>query len=197
MRFYNLGYGSGMTMTIEVAIGVIAAIVLSVLICIFILPEKKREGLNPFFQWLHDQVNFRVLWIEKILKVLYIIATMFCVCIGFFLLFGVTFLFGLLLIVVGIFITRITYEFLLLQILILKNTRQINEKMDGRPAGPLKGLDPEAPEQKYSNDYSAPVFEDEVIEPEEPEVYVPEYRYCSKCGTRYDRNKGGCPNGCR
>lgn len=194
MSIYNFAYGAGMAATVEVAIGVIAAIVLSILICIFILPEKRRENLSPFFLWLHDQVNFRVLWIEKILKVLYIIATMFCVCIGFFLLFGVTFFLGILLIVFGIFITRITYEFLLLQILILKNTRQINEKLGKNPGKPLKGLDPEAPEQKYDyenkNPSAAPV-------PETEEEYVPEYRFCAQCGTRYDIKKGGCPNGCK
>lgn len=183
---------------IEIMIGFILAIVLVILICVFVLPDNKRKELSPPLQWLHDQVNFRILWIEKILKIFYIISTCMFVCIGFFLLFGRTFLIGLLLILIGIFGVRIVYEYLLLQILILKNTRQINEKLGKDPSSPLKGLDPAAPEQKYESKAEVdPEPEIPEISEEFAEEYVPDFKFCAYCGTRYDANKGGCPNGCK
>lgn len=179
---------------VEIIIGVIAAIVLTILICILVLPEKRRSELNPFFKWLHDQIQFKVLWIEKILKVLYVLETMLCVCVGFFLLFGPTFFLGLILIAAGIFVTRIIYEFILIQILILKNTRQINEKLSRRPKERLMGLDPNAPEQRYED---AVLSEASMEEFKGDPEYAPCYRFCSQCGTKYDANKGGCPRGCK
>ena len=69
-------------------IGIVVAIAGTVLAFIFLLPEKKRTSLNKFFQVIADIFNFKILFIEKILKALYIFVTLFCVVCGFFMLFS-------------------------------------------------------------------------------------------------------------
>ncbi len=183
-------YFFGQLALVEIILGVIAAIVLTILTCIFILPEKKRAQLGEKMKWIHDQIQFKVLWVEKILKVLYIFTTLLITCVGIFLLFGPTFLIGIILIIVGIVVVRVCYELTMIQILILKNAQQINNKMGSGSSYSVK----ETFEQTPAAFEPAPEEEPE----EEPEVEPePLYRFCAQCGTRYDANKGGCPNGCK
>lgn len=120
----------------------VAAVVCTVLILVFITPEKKRAGLNKFFKFLHDLFNFNFLIIEKILKVLYILATTFVVALGFFMLFGVakvdlafyersTYLggYGILVMILGPIVVRLAYELIMMAILLVKNVIQINRKL--------------------------------------------------------------------
>lgn len=118
------------------AIGAIACTVLSV---IFITPEKKREQLNAFFKFIHDLFNFKFLLLEKVLKVLYIFATLYCVIFGFFGLFSGYYniwygfrsiaLQALLTLILGPIIIRLTYELLMMFVLLVKNTIEINKKI--------------------------------------------------------------------
>ena len=132
-----------MPQTTAILIGSIFAIAATVLACIFIMPEKKREDLkkSKFLLWLHDLVNFKWLFIEKILKVLYIFSTCACILVGFFMLFGKTAYYetstavpGLLLMFAGPIVVRITYELLMLVIIAVNNIIQINKKMPGEVA---------------------------------------------------------------
>lgn len=160
--------GSGLYIA-AVVLSLIAAIVVAVMVA----PEKKKGKLgNSFLEWLNDLFNFRSLFIEKILKFLYILATCSCLFIGLFTLFGsfgmrygggTVALTGLLLMTVGPIAVRITYELLMMAIILVNNVIQINNKMPVNNAAPV-----------------APA--------------APEYRFCSKCGTRFDTTKDSCPN---
>lgn len=166
-------------------IGVIFAIAGTVLAFIFILPEKKRASLNKFFKGLADVLNFKVLFIEKILKALYIFLTFFCVVCGFFMLFSgertSSFwgdgsfqsyaLEGLLLMILGPVVVRIVYEMAMLLIIMVQNVISINKKM---------------PEQEKKEET-----------PAAQAVPAAKMVYCTHCGTRYDALQGGCPNGCQ
>ncbi len=168
-------------------IGVVLAIAGTVLAFIFILPEKRRASLNKFFQTVADIFNFKVLFIEIILKALYIFLTLFCVVCGFFMLFSgqktssfwgegsfQSFaLQGLLLMIVGPIVVRITYELLMLIILMVQNVISINKKMP-------KPTQEEVPQT-----------------PVAPSAPATKMVYCTHCGTRYDALQGGCPNGCQ
>ena len=77
-----------MNPTIADVLGTIVALTCTILSLILITPKSKREGLNKFFQFIHDLFNFKFLIIEKILKALYIFSTLFCIATGFFLLFS-------------------------------------------------------------------------------------------------------------
>ncbi len=131
-------------MGVLVVLGVVFAIAATVLLAIFVLPEGKRAALPKFFQILHDIFNFKDLLIEKILKILYVFSTMYCVLGGFFMLFsfvrmpdfygyGYSFRWtgwsGLLFMVLGPIVCRLAYEGLMMFILLVKNTIEINKKL--------------------------------------------------------------------
>ena len=124
---------------------VLIALVLTVLALIFIVPQKKRERLNPFGRFLHDTFNFNYLVIEKILKAIYIFATVLTILVGFFMLFRIQPSYfgygggwmggcGILVMLLGPIVIRIFYELMLLPILLVKHVAQINGKMKGEPA---------------------------------------------------------------
>lgn len=123
-------------------LGILAAIAVTVLAYIFIIPEKKREGLPKIFKFIHDLFNFKELYLEKILKALYILCTVACVTIGLFWQMGFSVYegyydtyvewyggYGLLMILVGPIVIRIVYESLMMFVLLVKNTIEINNKL--------------------------------------------------------------------
>jgi hypothetical protein len=168
-------------------LSVVLALAATVLAFIFIVPEKKREKLNKFGKFLHDTVNFKYLIIEKILQAMYIFATTAVVLFGFFMLFYVqsgyegyyystpsTWYggYGILLMILGPIAVRLTYEFLMLALLLVKNVIQINNKL-----------------KNENNETSVDVFNiPEITKTEEPAPC-----FCANCGTE---NKGNdfCTN---
>ena len=129
-----------MNVGIAVVLGAILAIVGTVLVYIFVLPEGKAEQIHPFLVVVRDFFQLKYLLVEKIFHFFYILNTMACIGIGFFLLFAKietwyssssTALFGLLYIVLGPIICRLIYELFMLTILLVKNTMEINAKLKG------------------------------------------------------------------
>lgn len=128
-------------------IGIILALAATIVAWIMIVPDKKRARLNKFFQYIHDLFNFKSLWLEKILKFLYIFETLSCVIVGFFLLFSFSSYsgiygrnhvtwngwIGLLIMILGPIIVRIVYEFIMMLILLVKNTMEVNDKLNAQP----------------------------------------------------------------
>lgn len=134
-----------MHIAIAVILGVLVAVAGTVLALIYITPENKRPGLNKFFAFLHDLFNFKFLILEKLLKVLYIFNTLFCIGFGFFGLFsgdsvpnyftGKTqfqsyALPSLLIMILGPIVTRLVYEGIMMFLLLVKNTTEINKKLE-------------------------------------------------------------------
>ena len=143
-----------MPLSVAVILGVVAALVATVAAFVLIIPEKKRAQLgNKILVWLHDFFNFKSLWIEKILKFLFVFETLVCVGVGFFMLFSVEGFYlggiGLLLIILGPIANRIIYEFIMLAILAVKNLMEINSKL-----APQKG----SPAEKASQSDDQPQF---------------------------------------
>lgn len=185
-------------MPVEVAsiLGVITALVCTILSVILITPEKRRPTLNKFFQVIHDIFNFKFLIVEKILKFVYIFATLFCIAGGFFMLFAgydsyfggfqSLALSGLLTMIIGPIVVRIAYEFVMMAILVVKNVIELNNKTKNQNEGAVKTdmfaqpdyMNMAAP--KAAPTYTAPVAE--------------EWTFCTQCGTKYDKSKGACPN---
>lgn len=126
---------------ISLILAIIISIVGAILAFVLIVPDKKRNGLNKFFKFLHDLFNFKFLTIEKILQVLYIISTIFVIVYGFFSLFlfvpksffsdEVVWMgwIGLLLMVLGPIAIRLVFECLMMFVILVKNTNQINNKL--------------------------------------------------------------------
>lgn len=89
-----------------------------------------------------DILNFKYLLLESILRCLYIFATAFCLISGFLHLFSFTTnpwtgesiwmgLPGLVLLLFGPIVVRLTFEGLMMMILLVKNVIQINQKLKG------------------------------------------------------------------
>lgn len=175
MGYYTRSAGAS---GVGVVLGIILAAAATVLACIFLLPEKRREGMkNKFMEFLHDFVNFKVLFIDKLMKVLYIFTTCAAVLVGFFMLIlGGRYLWyvGLMLMVFGPIVIRLVYEGMMLLIIGVNNIVEINNKLSRRHKHGCKG-------EEKKCDAPAPAPEPEMV-------------FCMQCGTRYDKNQGSCPN---
>lgn len=129
-----------MKQLIFLIIAVVLAIAATVLAFIFVVPEKRREKLNAFGKFLHDLCSFKFLVVEKILQALYIFSTAFIVLYGVLQLFNVQRDYwtgasrwmggtGLLCIIVGPIAVRLSYELMMMAILLVKNVISINRKL--------------------------------------------------------------------
>lgn len=131
------------------------------------------------------------------LKFLYLLSTLFCIFVGFFLLFGKveylspsffssypsysasTFLHGLILLIVGPVVLRILYEGAMLLIIAVRNLVEINRKLGAKPGS---ASDPIPNEEDTKDAESSSVSNESST------------LYCSQCGTPYDKSAGVCPN---
>lgn len=159
----------GSALSTLMIIGIILGIAATVFLYVKVLPKKCDGNLNnKFLQFLHDFFHFKHLYIEEILKFLFTLATCLCIAVGFMLLFGrveyyyygfgsygqSTFGYGLLIMVGGPILLRITYELTMMLVLLVKNVMDINGKLkagcckaepDVEPAAPAA---PEAPAEE-------------------------------------------------
>ena len=172
-------------------LSILLAITATVLAFIFIVPDKKRQKLGAFGKFLHDTVNFKYLIIEKILQALYIFATSMCILLGFLMLFyvqpGYEYMYytspsvwyggyGILLMILGPISIRLSYELIMMAILLVKNVIQINNKLKG---------DGDTKEQIFTTPTFEPTPAAEV--PQQPAAKI-----CPACGVTVE-NGAFCP----
>ena len=94
----------------------------------YILFVKKKNTFIGFLGWLHKFLNFKVLIVEDIIKITYIIFAAFLTLVSFALIAeSVLLFFGVL--IFGNLFLRITYEMSILVIKICQNTSEINNKL--------------------------------------------------------------------
>ena len=110
-------------------IGIIVAIIVTVLMYMFVIPDRKRQNLPGFLQFVHDIVNFKTMLLETVLKLLYVFCTIGCICVGILLLFGSTFWVGLIVFIIGPLVLRIIFELIMLFVLQVQNVISINRKL--------------------------------------------------------------------
>lgn len=133
-----------MSPSVAMTLGLIAAVAAIVLLYVKVLPKKLDGRLdNNILQILHDYFHFKRLFIEDIMKFFFILLSVCCITIGFFLLFSSYsyssyyysysksfFMEGLILMIAGPVILRICYEMIMMTILMVQNIIDINKKMD-------------------------------------------------------------------
>ena len=145
------------TMWLAILVGFVATITLTILAYKFIIPEKRRPHLNKLGKFLHDAFNFKFLIIEKVLQFFYVLATIAVVSYGISMILGVYIyhskyfsttewygIYGILSAIVGPIAIRMTYEMILMFVLLVKNVMQINKKL----------------ESNGSEEYQFPAFKD-------------------------------------
>ncbi len=132
---YDYGYNAldtassfGEGAAVWVAIAAILAVVGGILLY-FLFVKNKNTPKGKFVKWLKDFLNFKIFWLEPVLKVVYYIATIFII------LFSFTFLsaggYGILAFFIcligGPVFIRLVYEMTMMFIMIWRNTRDIAE----------------------------------------------------------------------
>lgn len=132
-----------------IIIGIVLAVAATVFICVRVLPKKYDGRLDSkFLQFLHDFFNFKTFYIEALTKFIFVLLTCLCIFVGFLLMFGKfeyygyfgmtftqsTFLYGLGIMLLGPLVLRVTYEFVMMAILLVQNVIDINRKMKASAA---------------------------------------------------------------
>lgn len=133
------------------------AVAATVLYYIFIQPEKKAAKLPKFVRIIRDVLDMKELYLEKALKALYVVSSLFCVIAGVYMLvaFEIGYYgnlrwyggYGILLMIAGPVVLRIVYEGVMMFILLVKNTMQINNKLKEVPAEQPQEAPAPAPEK--------------------------------------------------
>lgn len=139
---------------LPVVLGIIAAITLTVILCVKVLPAKYNGTFTKKpLQALHDYFNFKKLYLETILKVIFAFASIFCIANGILVatlgnLISVidiirfdynfadvlgsvfrNFIMGVGIAVLMPIALRLVYEGILMFVLLVKNTIEINNKL--------------------------------------------------------------------
>ncbi len=194
-------------------IGLVLALAGTIVLFILVMPKRKDGHLPPFLQMVHDFFHFKQLYVEMVLKCLYMFSTLASILVGFFMLFSgighwYTFwsglLTGLAMMILLPIVLRLAYEFSMMLVLLVQNVMDINKGLKGdnsrsvfesslphreRPAKKVRPAAPAA--QPYVPPY-APVAQPAAPQP----AAAPVIRFCNNCGFRYDANVTTVCPGC-
>ena len=217
---YGYGYNT------NALVGTIICIVLAfaggiVLYCTF-LSKKNNGKFTGFLGWLYDTLSFNSLLMELLLKICYLITAGFITLYSIVLLFtpGAGFLTFLLLLVIGSIVFRIIYEFMLILIIICRNTSEINKSLGGnrsKSSEPTFGFTEFRPGAPAGQSYQQPnvqqqqggqqplAYEQQSYQPpqQQPPAYAPPAEpqapagqsvFCPECGTKLEPGAAFCPN---
>ncbi len=155
MMSYPYGYTYTDTPLFAIILPILALIlVLAGGIALYVLFVRKPNHYHGAAAWLHDFLDFRTSYAERLLRVLYCVTVVGIVISSVILLFT-NFFAALALFVFGNAGARIGFEFLLLLFDMLRNLREINRKLpeptqaaESQPAAPATPPEAQhAPEQ--------------------------------------------------
>lgn len=108
-------------------IAVILAIAAGIMV--YFMFVKSDKPVNENLQKIRDLLDFKTMLIEPILKIVYIILTIFIVLFSFGLI-STSFILFLIVLIFGPLTLRITYELMMINIMIWKNTKEINGNLN-------------------------------------------------------------------
>lgn len=181
-------------------VGMIVCLILAVIggiVLHFVFLSKKNENkFTGFVGWLYDFLSFKKLLLETVLKIIYLIAAVFITLFSLVTLFagpgnfGANFLSFLLTLSLGNVAIRIAYEFMLLLILICKNTSDISKKL-----GASKEEAP--PVQQYQETYVQPQ-QQQYTQYQQSQYQQPQQQqgvvFCQSCGNQFNASEANCPH---
>ena len=107
-------------------IAMIIAIAAGIMVYFMFVKDKKE--VSKKLQTLKDLLDFKVMLIEPLLKVLYIISTIFVILLSFGLI-STSFVSFLMCLIFGPISIRICYELVLIRVMTWKNTQDISESV--------------------------------------------------------------------
>ena len=194
IRFMPSGYYYSDFLIIAVIASAIIALIATIVICIAVLPTRRREKMGGFGKFLHGVFNFHSLLIEKILKFCYIFATFYVIVYGLINIFNFndsTYVgwVGIIIMILGPIVIRIFYEFLMMFILLVRNVIEIRNKLYS------------ADSKKKLERAMGCTPEDIQSEAPSPKIEKPaddkkpaDLGFCIYCGAQYNKSEGGCTN---
>ncbi len=100
-------------------------------IMIYFMFVKDNKPVSEKLQKLKDLLDFKTMLIEPILKIVYIIATVFIILFSFGLI-SLNFVSFLMVLILGPIAIRIVYELMMINIMIWKNTKEINNNIKAK-----------------------------------------------------------------
>lgn len=114
--------GAGIWMIIAAILAIVGGILVY-----FLFVKSKTEPKGKFAKWLKDFLQFKIMWIEPILKVIYYVLTIFVVLnsFSFLALGGYGVLMWILTLILGPILVRLGYEATMMFIMIWRNTQDI------------------------------------------------------------------------
>lgn len=109
----------------------IIAVILAIAagIMVYFMFVKSDKPVSENLQKIRDLLDFKTMLIEPILKIVYIILTIFIVLFSFGLI-STSFILFLIVLIFGPLTLRITYELMMINIMIWKNTKEINGNLN-------------------------------------------------------------------
>ena len=115
--------GQAIWLGISAALAIVGGIVLY----FTFLRKSNDQKFKGFLGWMYDFLQFKKLFIEDFLKVIYICATIFVILFSFAVI-GTNFVSFLVTLIVGPLVLRVTFELILMTIMICRNTTVIANK---------------------------------------------------------------------
>jgi len=114
---------------IWIIIAAVIAVIGGLVLYFTFLSKRNEERFKGFWKWTYDFLNFKKFTIEAILKITYLMLTLF-ITLGSFAIIPSSPLGFLAALILGNLILRIIYEFSLVMLIICRNTTEINSKLN-------------------------------------------------------------------
>ena len=122
----------------------------TVAVHILILPSSRRPYLSPVLRRIADFFNLRTLYLEKILKAVYVFLNLAIVFGSIAVMFTVSDVglpTGILSLLLGPLLLRMLHEMLMLRLLEVKNVQEINRRLSGQEE-PIPPVPEEMPSRR-------------------------------------------------
>lgn len=130
-EYYDMmdsGFRISSSSTTWMIVAFILAVVGGILTYFLFLKKDNNNKFTGFVNYLYKFLSFKKMWLETILKVSYLILTIYITLMSFELI-GKSFIAFLLTLVFGNIILRVVYELSLILLTICRNTTEINKKL--------------------------------------------------------------------
>ena len=147
------------------------AVVGAILVYVFFLTPQNRGRFTGFLGWLYDFLNFRKMFGDILIRILYVCTAIYLtisgVCSS---IIAGNLIYVVQYTIIGNVIARLVYELLMVLISLCRNVADINRKMGGTPVPPPAPVspvpqDPTAPAQPFQRP--------EPVKPAEPQPAAP------------------------
>ena len=187
------------------------AVVGAILVYVFFLTPQNRGRFTGFLGWLYDFLNFRKMFGDILIRILYVCTAIYLtisgVCSS---IIAGNLIYVVQYTIIGNVIARLVYELLMVLISLCRNVADINRKMGGTPVPPSAPVspvpqEPAAPAQPFQRPEPPKM---QTVKPDIP-VESPfqrpaadnapeatqqaDTKFCRNCGKRIAADAADCP----